>query len=456
MNRYLAVSSLAVFVGGPPHVAAQQAEPAPAIAPSEYAERRARVMAHLEGGVLLLQARTSEKEMEQWGFVQDPAFLYFTGLESLPMAILAMDGVSGETHVFVPPPPRSFGMAVQGVVPEAGERSARTLGFTTVRPWEEFEVWMRGRVASGVDRIYVAEPRNPVASGVPEGLGRVAGSYGLWRAALENAFPGLRIESVRNELRDMRWVKSPDEVAALRANARATASALRAAARAIQPGAAQRQVEAAVVKGCIDAGAEGPSFWPWVMSGPNAQVPRLVASFFSYHNLDRLMERGEVVRVDIGCAGGHYGGDVGRTLPVSGAFSPGQAEAWDLLVAGYRAGLEAMKPGVSLDTVRDASLAAIALEQPSLRTPAGSQAAAALLDAGRSAWHIHGVGIESGEDPGSRLEVGSVLAYEPGVQVGKDAFYLEDMILITTTGHEVLSTGLPYSAEEIAEFMRRN
>jgi len=84
-------------------------------------------------------------------------------------------------------------------------------------------------------------------------------------------------------------------------------------------------------------------------------------------------------------------------------------------------------------------------------TTANSTAA---LDAD-SAWHLHGVGIESGEEGLAVLRAGTVLAYEPGVVAGPDAFYLEDMILITDSGHEVLSSGLPYSAASIAELMRR-
>jgi Xaa-Pro aminopeptidase len=70
-------------------------------------------------------------------------------------------------------------------------------------------------------------------------------------------------------------------------------------------------------------------------------------------------------------------------------------------------------------------------------------------------WHIHGVGIESGEDIPDVLAAGMVVAYEPGISVGDDALYLEDMILVTDSGHEVLSRGLPYTADEIAEVMGR-
>jgi Xaa-Pro aminopeptidase len=144
---------------------------------------------------------------------------------------------------------------------------------------------------------------------------------------------------------------------------------------------------------------------------------------------------------------------VGRTVPVSGSYTPAQAQAWDLLIEGYLAGVEAMRPGVPLDSVRAASrdrIEALGSADPSL----AALAAAFNGDQGVD-WHIHGVGIESGETAGGPLEEGVVLAYEPMVVVGDDAFYLEDMILITASGAEVLSPGLPYSAAEVAAFLRR-
>lgn len=86
-------------------------------------------------------------------------------------------------------------------------------------------------------------------------------------------------------------------------------------------------------------------------------------------------------------------------------------------------------------------------------TAEGRAAAEAILSGAEGVWHIHGVGIESGEDIPNVLRAGMVVAYEPGFAIGPDAYYLEDMILITAEGHRVLSAGLPYSSGEIAGLM---
>jgi len=423
------------------------------IAPEEYVARRGRILDEISDGILLLHARSAPKEMEQWGFIQDPSFLYFTGLAEVPGAILALDGPRRQARLFVPPAPSSFGVRVEGLVPAPGPASARRLGLDAVESWDGFVQWVRTRQSQGVTKLYVDEPRRPEATGAPPGLAPVSGALGLWRGALEARFPEVEFASAKPAIQALRWVKSPAEAAVLGRNARSTAAALLAVAQQLRAELSQREVEATVVSACIESGAEGPSFWPWIMSGPNTHMERLVSAFFRYEQLDREMREGELVRVDLGCGGELYGGDVGRTLPVSGRFSSGQREAWDLLIGAYRAGMEAMSAGVPLGDVRKASRGAVEAAQGGLTTPIGREAAAYVLAEGDAVWHIHGVGIESGEDAGPVLEAGSVLAFEPMVVAGTDVFYLEDMILITPTGHRVLSEGLPYTADEIEAAM---
>jgi len=428
---------------------------APEIPAADYAERRQQVLEQIPDGILIVHARPVEKTMEQWGFVQDPSFYYLTGLGEIPGAIIALDGDAGESHLFLPPAPQSFGMAVQGLVPGPGPATAEALGFDEAHDWIDFPAWFGRRAASGTRTVYVDEARRPEATGLPSGMPPVAGDRTLWHRAITATFPTARLESAKSILMEMKAVKSPAEVRILERNARMTVESLKAVAARLSPGVRQRDTEAAMVAACVQAGGQGPSFWPWTMSGPNAHTSQLAGAFFRYDQGDRTAEAGELVRVDIGCAGGFYGADVGRTLPVTGSFTEGQAEAWDLLIEGYLAGLDAMAHGVPVDDVRAASIAAVRSEQGSLTTDVGRAAAEAILAGGAGVWHIHGVGIESGEDIPPTLGTGMVVAYEPGFSVGPDAYYLEDMILVTDDGHRVLSTGLPYSAREIERFMAR-
>ncbi|MFB3041474.1 MAG: M24 family metallopeptidase, partial [Candidatus Poribacteria bacterium] len=122
----------------------------------------------------------------------------------------------------------------------------------------------------------------------------------------------------------------------------------------------------------------------------------------------------------------------------------------------YRAGLRAIKPGATTSELFAAGRREIAQGGKDLQTAAGTKAAAQMLNNETGInWHLHGVGIESGEAALDTLREGSVLAFEPMFSFGPDAFYLEDMITVTAAGHEVLSTGLPYTAKEIEAAMAR-
>ena len=423
---------------------------------SEYAQRRAQMLERIPQGLLLLHARPTPKEMEQPGWIQDATFFYFSGFKNLPSAILVLDGPLREARLFVPPAPLSFGFPVKDLIPATGASSARAHLLTSIEPWQNFLPYLKNRLETGISRFYVDGSRRPQATGVPEPMSPVAGDKNLWRHSLANEFPNVEIVSAFEAISALRWVKSAAEVAILRKNARATVTALLAGIQQIRPGVMQREVEAVVVAGCFEADATGPSFWPWLMSGPNTEIGRLVRSFYDYEHLNRRMQAGELVRVDIGCGGGSYGGDVGRTVPVSGKFTKEQSEIWDLFVAGYRAGLQAIKPGVATAEVFAAGRRGIAQSSKDLQTAAGKKAAAQMLnkDTGIN-WHLHGVGIESGEAALDTLKEGSVFAFEPMFSFGPDAYYLEDMIVVAANGHEVLSTGLPYTAKEIAAAMAR-
>lgn len=194
------------------------------------------------------------------------------------------------------------------------------------------------------------------------------------------------------------------------------------------------------------------------MAGPNAVIPETLASFGDYHHLDRSLQSGELIRLDVGCDLMHYRGDVGRTAPVSGRFSAGQREAWGLLIAAYQAGLSRMRDGVSSGEVITASLERVRELKDGIRTSIGRAAVTKLLaDGGKESWQLHGVGLESAEN-GARpaiLRAGMVLAFEVEVIVDDQAFYLEDMVLVRGDGSDILTSGLPYTADEIERAMKR-
>jgi len=415
---------------------------------SAYQSRRAAALARLGRDVLIAPARGSFLADDQLGFVQAADFQYLTGLDDLVGAVLVLDGAAPASMLFVAAPNP---LLTRGVL-APGADSARRLQLSSVQPIDALEGWLRQRFAGGGATAYVAptDPRGAVTAPLP-----MAGSVARWQAWLVS-LGAARATSAMTVLRPLRDIKDAGEIAILRRVGRASGEAFLAGIRALAPDRWQHDTELAVVNACRAAGARGVSFWPWTMSGPNARFTSLWNSFAAYDHVDRQMKAGEVVRVDVGCQIDHYMGDVGRTAPVSGAFTDGQREAWDLFIAGYRAGLTKIKDDAGAKSVYEAALAEVRRLAPSLATPEGRHAADVLLGPkGTEPWELHGVGLDDAEGLPEVLRAGMVVAYELMFTVDGDGFYLEDMIAVTRDGADLLTPGLPYTAREIEAAMAR-
>jgi Xaa-Pro aminopeptidase len=382
------------------------------------------------------------------GFQQRPNFFYFTGLANAAGAVLAIDGPQKEAWLFVPEKLPGAGRRLRRALVPPGEKSAAALEIEHVVDRKELSAFLnRRQEASPGLLLYTSGAAD--SHGFPLDLA-LDDPQAAWNHALAELWPEKQLRSADAILTEMRLVKSPAEIEVMRRVGKTSGAALRAGLSALRPGRPQRQAEAAVVSACIAAGAEGPSFWPWVMSGPNGAFPAPFESLADYRHLDRPMGAGELARVDVGCDADHYKGDVGRTAPVSGRFDAGQREAWELLVAAYRAGLALFADGARRDDVFAASLAEVRRHQPALATLLGRNAAKVLLgEGGLRFWEIHGVGLEGAEGAPETLRAGMVVAFEPIFVVDGQGFYLEDMVRVTKDGYEVLTPGLPYSASEV-------
>jgi Xaa-Pro aminopeptidase len=240
----------------------------------------------------------------------------------------------------------------------------------------------------------------------------------------------------------------------VRAAAAATVQAVMAAMQAIKPGVSQRTVEATVASACWNAGAHGVGFWPWVLTGPNAVYPRPYASLTRYDHLNAIMKSGELVHLDIGCESNHYFSNLGRTVPVSGRFSAEQREIWDLFVAAYHAGVKALREGVTVDQVFEAWSSGLRRHGATAKSVLARQAIGEWSRRDKLPyWVIHTMNLVLGDISGP-LRAGTTIAFEPIAAVGGQEFYLEDMFVITKNGAELLTPGVPYSAEEIESAMR--
>jgi Xaa-Pro aminopeptidase len=455
MFRGVALFSLALI--GPAALAAQ------GFPATEYQARREAIMKKVPDGILLIHANTSLFSIDgisSNGFHQDPTFYYFTGLPNALSAILAIDGRKKESWLFVPTKLNGLADLIRTPFVESGTKSQSQLLINHVVKWEEFVGYVDGELKKDPSLTLYTEDVTPSIMTTPPplsnppGLAPIDDRLLLWKTAIATRWPQAKVRSASDSILAMQLVKTPAEIEQMRVVGHLSAGAVTTALHTIRPGVTQNAVDAEIARGCVLQGGEGPSFYPMILAGPNSAFPELLEGPVDYYRHDRVMQAGEVVHLDTGCEKDLYGGDVGRTVPVSGKFTDGQREVWNLLVEAYRAGLASMGEGVTREQVFAAALAKARSLQPTLHTDLGKKAAGIVLGKdGTEDWYLHSSGLGAATTSPPTLHAGMIVVFEPYINLAGQGYYLEDMTLVKSHGSEVLTSGLPYTPDEIESAM---
>ena len=413
--------------------------------------RRQHAAAAFHDGVLLVHAR-SDIDYAADGFRQDPHFYYFTGLENTVGGLLAIDGKSGEGWLFLLPHGPSSKLGLKPEI-QPGPEAANRLGIEHVVDWAELESFLARQAGLSAHLYFVDDPTR--LEELPLNLlDRKAPFAPLWLQVILQKWPAFEAQDAAERVHTLMAVQDAAEIAALRSVGKATVAAITAGMRAIRPEVSQRSVEVAVQNACWGAGAHGGAFWPWAMSGENGVFPRPFASMSRYDHLDQKMKSGDLVRLDVGCEWDHYQGDLGRTVPVSGHYRDDQRETWNIFVAAYRAGVAALRERATIDQVFDAWKGELLRHRESAKSAMAKRAIDAWSDRKNIPyWEIHTTNLLPALPP-EPLRAGTTINFEPIASVDGQGFFLEDMFLIKKDGAELLTPGVPYSADEIEAAMQ--
>jgi len=433
-----AVALLAMTIPLVVPAAAREREPN-----SVYAERRARLVAQLNEPVLLFGFTGKEDASPSYVFLQEPNFYYLTGHNEEGAAVLlippgaAEKGWKGPKEILFLPPrdpeqekwngPR-LGPADPGIQEKTG--------FAAVEPFPTLKARLAD-LAQSDQEIWTLLP-HPDDTGYPHAR--------EWSSWITQASPGLALKDVTPALGAMRQVKSPGEIALLTKAIDLSMDAQLAAMRMVRPGLYEYQVAARMVEIHSNGGCETEAYAPIVGTG-------LHSTILHFNELDALIQDGDVVLMDVGGQYSGYTADVTRTIPANGHFTARQREIYEIVLGAQNAALAAMKPGMTLGRGFN-SLFQIAYDY--INSHGKDREGHSL---GR--YFIHGlshhIGLEVHDagNPNRPLEPGMVVTVEPGIYIPEEKIgvRIEDDVLITPTGYQLLTARLPRSVDEIEKIM---
>lgn len=403
------------------------------------------------------ELRSFDPAYTEPNFKQERHLYYLTGIE-VPNSFVLIDPRRKEVHLYT------------DWENDRQLREAMEPGLVTaVHPTAAFlrDVRICGEGCDCLYTLYVPFPedgglvaKTRVMTGVfPPGMGEPVTEETQFARRLAKLFPSHRVKSLAPILAAMQRIKHPEEIRLLRKANRVAVKAILEAIRTIRPGCYDHEVAAAIQYAICGDGGARPTFPPNVMSGPNV-FQSILHIWSDYHHLDRELAAGDAVYIDVGAEVNYYVSDIGRTFPVGGVFMPEQRRLYDLYLHCYLEALRSVRPGVTQAKLLETAVSAMRRQLPDLHEPYLQNAANGFIEM-TSARPMLGhyvdmnvIGAGAGRD--TALEPGMVFVIEPLLFCKEQQFgvFVEDTILVTDSGYEILSDGLPVTADDIEAVTR--
>ena len=409
-----------------------------------YAARREKALEHIEKGAILVlySGEGIPQSMDDCcPFEANHHFFYLTGLRRENMAlVISRSAKEDKTILFieeaVPSMERWTGRRV------TKEEAKEISGVEDVRYIDSIESAL-GRMAARetVTAAYFDCYRNAMTD---------TDSYNMRKAkAYAAAYPTVTLKNAHPFLAAMRMVKDAQEVEFIREAIALTDKGLRRILKTLAPGQMEYQAQAEFEYAIRHAGAEGTSFATIAGSGINGCM-------LHYETNHCRMEEGKLLLLDLGAKTKGYCADITRTYPVSGRYSERQKEIYDIVLAANLAVTQAAKPGLTLKELNE--ICKQVLAEGLMRI--GKIASAEEI----GTYYMHGVSHHLGLDTHDAtahdavpLAPGMVITNEPGLYIDEEeiGIRIEDDLLITDEGCEVLSRDIPRTTQEIEALMAR-
>lgn len=407
--------------------------------------RRQRLMDRLGDAVVVIPA-ARERNGEAYGdypqdtdFRQHNVFFYFTMLEQADAWLVLNARASGPDEALLLLPERNpMRERWVGVKIGPGELATRLTGLATLSS-RMLDSVLTAATARGVP-VYVQIDPTTRDEAV------------IQRLRGDSARIGLR--NLRPVVDSMRLVKDAQEVAVLRRAARISAEAHADLMRDARDGMMEYELEAILEAGFRRRGGDRLGYPSIVGSGFNATT---------LHYMDNRSPArpGELVVVDAAAEHAQYTADVTRTFPISGRFTPRQRAIYDLVLGAQQAAMDSTRPGATIAQLSQIANRYLRQNSRDLCPVAPGES---VRDSTCARYMIHGLAHWIGMDVHDvgpyavPLQPGMVFTIEPGIYIPAESLgvRIEDDVLVTETGYELLSGAAPRRAEDIERLMATN
>lgn len=427
------------------------------IASTEYQQRRQALMEKIGTGTAIFRSApmaVMHNDVE-YTFRQDSDFYYLTGFnEPEAVAVFAPHHEEHQFVLFVQPkdPEKEVWTGYRAGVEGAKERYGADEAYPIAELDEKLPQYLQK-----ADRIYYHFGRDRTFNDTIlkhwQRLMRIYPKQGVGPIAIQDS---------GTIIHPMRMVKSPTELELMRKAAEISVKAHDRAREFAKPGRYEYEIQAEMEHIFRLHGGNGFAYPSIVASGHNSCILHYVEN-------DRQLQENDLLLIDAGCAYGYYNADITRTFPVSGQFTPEQKTIYEIVLEAQKQAIARVHPGQPYNQIHDTAvrvlvegLLDIGLLSGDIDEIIKEEKYKPFYMHRTGHWlglDVHDVGIYQNGEDSQNLQPGNVLTVEPGIYIGLDTkpaegqpeipdrwrgigVRIEDDVLVTVDGHEVLTAGV--------------
>ncbi|EOI3464406.1 Xaa-Pro aminopeptidase [Cronobacter dublinensis] len=416
-------------------------------------------MAPASAALIFAAPQATRSADSEYPYRQSSDFWYFTGFNEPEAVLVLIKSDETHSHSVIFNRLRDKTAEIWSGRRLGQDAAPAKLGVDRALAYNEIDEQLY-QLLNGLDVVYHAQGEYAYADTIV-----FAALDKLRRGSRQNLSAPATLTDWRPWVHELRLFKSPEELAVMRRAGEISALAHTRAMQKCRPGMYEYELEGEILHEFTRHGARFPSYNTIVGGGENGCI-------LHYTENESQLRDGDLVLIDAGCEYRGYAGDITRTFPVNGKFTPAQRAVYDIVLESLETALRLFRPGTSIqdvtgDVVRVMvkGLIGLGILQGDVEQLVADNAHRPYFMHGLSHWlglDVHDVGFY-GPDRSRLLAPGMVITVEPGLYIAPDAdvpeayrgigIRIEDDIVITETGNENLTASVVKSADDIEALM---